>query len=134
MYQSTSSATMRQFGDYAAQRGFMPWLGRVSGFAAPQRGGRYHSVQNLPPFRGNIASIDDRFDYGMQLADTFSTLPPSGHVARPAAGERYLDGSQFRAVDRKVDLHGLDAELDDINVDEDRVIALVQGLSDEEQR
>jgi len=134
MYTSTSSKTVDQFGRYARQKGFLATAGSLSGFTQPHRRGRFHHAQDTPAFSGDIRSIDDRFAYGMRLADQFSTHPgPAGPIQRPFVGEQYTSGDAFRRLDMRRGLHQLDAELDDFNVDEEAVIRLMQGLSVEEQ-
>jgi hypothetical protein len=135
MYASTPAATVDQFSNYASQRGFLATAGSLAGFTQPHRGGAFHRVQDTPAFTGNIRSIEDRFDYGMHLATLFSTHPaPPGRVARPPAGASYTSGAEIARLDTRMGLHRLDAELDDFNVDEERVITIMQGLSADEQR
>jgi hypothetical protein len=70
----------------------------------------------------------------MNLADLFSTHPaPASPIPRPAAGQQYASGDAFRRLDTRMGLHRLDAELDDFDVNEDRVIVIMQSLSADEQ-
>ncbi|MFZ4507400.1 MAG: DUF4157 domain-containing protein [Fimbriimonas sp.] len=134
MYSSTPTATVDRFAGYAAQRGVLATLGGIAGQTAPQRGGQYHRVLSTPAFAGNIRSVDDRFDYGISLADRFSTHPATGRVSRPAVGPTYTSGAEFTRQDTRIHLHELDAELDDTNVDEQAVIRIMQTLTVDEQQ
>ncbi|MEM9885314.1 MAG: DUF4157 domain-containing protein [Bacteroidota bacterium] len=135
MYDDMSQETIDEFAGYARQEGALAWAGKQAGFAAPHRRGRFHRQMDMPAFSGDIMDIDDRFDYGMRLADDFSTHPsPSSPVQRPEAREAYRSGSAFDRLDNQIGLHRLDAELDDFNVDEERVIDIIQNLTSSEQR
>lgn len=135
MYAGTSQTTLTEFEGYARQRGFLPWLAGVSGFTQPHRTGGFHREGAVPGFTGDIMSPNDRFRYGMRLADQFSTHPaPASPVARPAPGADYTSGARFRALDVRHNLHTLDAELDDFDVDEEVVIRIMQRLTPDEQR
>jgi hypothetical protein len=134
MYEDTPAATVDEFAGYAKQKGALATAGGFLGFAKPQRGGSHHRVKDIPPFTGDIRSVDERFDYGISLADEFSTLPPSGRIPRPPAGAGYESGAEFRRLDTRIGLHRLDAELDDFDVDEAAVITCMQALTADEQR
>ena len=135
MYTTTASETVDKFAGYARQRGFLASAGTLGGFTQPHRSGGFHRARDTPPFSGDIRSIDDRFNYGMRLADEFSTHPrPSSPIVRPDPGSQYTSGDVFRRLDTRMGLHRLDAELDDFNVDEPLVIEIMQGLSADEQR
>lgn len=135
MYKTTASSTIDKFGNYARQKGFLATTGSWAGFSQPQRAGKYHRQLDTPPFKGNIRDVDARYAYGMQLADIFSKHPSSKSTSpRPTAGTQYTSGTEFSKLNTRMGLHRLDAELDDMNVDEDRVIELMQALSPDEQR
>ena len=130
-----SQGTIDEFAGYARQQGVLPTLGAIGGFNQPHRGGRFHRVQAIPGFTRDIMSIDDRFQYGMKLADQFSTHPtPSSPISRPTARPEYTSVEAFRRLNVRLGLHQLDAELDDLDVDETRVIEIMQRLSPNEQR
>ena len=66
------------------------------------------------PDTGDLLDVSQRFDYGMTLASTFSTITPSGKAASspPAPDASYTDGSALRRVDTRRNLHFLDAIID----------------------
>jgi hypothetical protein len=135
MYGSMSPATITRFESYAKQKGFLATAGGYAGFTHPQRSGSFHRSVAMPVFTGNIRNIDDRFNYGMQIADTYSTHPaPSVPITRPAADPNYILGAAFTSLNNRINLHRLDAELDDFNVNEANVISITQSLTTDEQR
>lgn len=147
MYASAQPAVVDEFGTYARQEGVQAtvgsWLGLTRpqptvdswlGLAGPRRSRNYHRQDPMPAFSGDIRSIDDRFRYGMSLADQFSTHPRSPRsFSRPAAGAAYASGSQFRQLDTMRGMHRLEAELDNADVNESAIILIMRGLSQEEQ-
>lgn len=134
MYKGMSKATIKDFEGYA--KGTHP--SAVAGstvFGYPQTKGRHHRYLKMPWFTGNIMNVDDRFQYGMKLANYYSKHPGhKGKPTRPAAGAAYTSGTAFTKHNNRIGLHRLDAELDDFDVTESKVITLMKALSPDEQK
>jgi hypothetical protein len=135
MYGQMQDGTVEEFRGFATQDNLMAQAGGLIGLDRPHRDGQWHNRSAQPAFSGDLMSVDDRWSYGMDLADQYSSHPTGGaRPDRPAAGADYQDGTNFNNLNDRMGLHRLDAELDDFNVDEDRVVEIMQTLTREEQQ
>lgn len=117
LYQRMSPATLRMLESAARQR----WLARIGAFrpfsanANEVVAGRYNRGGMVLEFSGaNLRSVDDRWQYGMQLGNTFT---PGGtgytpSAARPAPRAEYTNGAALSRVDTRPHLHMIDAQMD----------------------
>ena len=91
----------------------------------------------VPYFTGDLLKPEDRWHYGMKLADTFSTLSP-GTVAStpPSVSADYLSGVELGKVNRRPNVHRLEAMIDSdlTNPEHIEVVKLLKTFSYEEQR
>lgn len=139
MYTTMGQTTINDFGSVARGESGLAYAASLIPslrVTRPHRDGIYHrGIREIEPFSGDIMSIDDRFRYGMRLADLFSTHPtPTTPVVRPPVEDSYASGDMFRRLDTRMRLHRLDAVLNNFDVDESQVIEIIQSLSGPEQR
>jgi hypothetical protein len=126
------------FAKMSKQEDFRAWMGYWACQARPQAG-PFHEKQDMPPLKGDIQKPENRYEYGMQLAAQFSTLDvagqtPSFEQAKAMVEAEYKTDERFEAVDRKQRLHEIDAQLDDWDADEARLLELLRNLNRVEQQ
>ena len=119
MYAAMSQESKDQI-DYIARKKRFAGLGAGMALSDSRRddyvpAGPHNNPGIVPAFdQPNIQNPQDRWRYGMGLGNTFT---PGGSGfnpatdAMPAVGAGYTDGSEFRRVDNRHNLHQLDAWL-----------------------
>ncbi len=140
MYADVSGEVLARFESYA-KKGGSAWIGIMLGLADDSvKGGTWHYQGVVPAFKGDIRNVEDRYKYGMRLADQYSTHLPgngAGFSLPRAVGAGYRDGSTYKSLNKYRGLHRLDAELDDLYVDDEdeaRIIRILQKLNIGEQQ
>jgi hypothetical protein len=114
MYARMSKESLDELNYIARKKRFAGWGADMTGddVVAPSPGNKGGVV---PAFDGgSLTNVDDRWNYGMKLGDTFTpggTGFVKGTDTRPAPGAGYTDGSELAAVDNRASLHELDAWL-----------------------
>lgn len=134
LYESANRKALAEFRRLAKRDlGPLETIGsRVTGKGSVRPTG-YSKGGPIPPFRGRISEPRDRWTYGMQLAKKFSKLPVPSSGGMPSVGEDYQSGEQFSKHDDRRGLHRLDAELDNMFVDEKKLVKVCTSLSPREQ-
>jgi hypothetical protein len=94
-------------------------MGAAFSDAAKVKGGAGIKPGDVPYFTGNLLDVGDRWNYGMKLASTFSSITPTeagvavpAPSGPPAAGASYTSGAELRAVDTRRNIHFFDAITD----------------------
>ena len=137
LYSSVSSNTISQLQAIAQQSGIAGLGAWVTG-GAEVSAGRHNNAGDMPGFGGNnIQDIDQRWHYGMQVGDQFTPggtgYNPVTHP-RPVAGPSYTHGAELSFVNRRPNLHMLDACLDSPpDAASARVLSLLRALTLDEQ-
>lgn len=95
--------------------------------------GAYNEAGEVPPFpqAANLRDVDDRWHYGMSLAETFRPIGLE-FPTRPPAGQVYTDGLRYAQLNVRPSLHFLDAYIDDISTDEEEIVPCLRKLSSSE--
>ena len=96
------------------------------------RGGR------VPFFTGRMRDMATRWRYGNQIANTFSTITPSGTApaSPPSVDASYSGGGMFASLDWKRHLHEWEAATDNLitpPAESDAAIAAMRAFSPREQ-
>jgi|GEM_PF-2801923 len=138
LYAGMSVSTRTQLENIARQQGaaatvFGPLM------APTVTPGPHNTGGSIPSFTGaDLASVDDRWRYGMQLGNTFT---PGGTGfnpatdARPAPAAGYTRGTELARVRTRPNLHQLDAEIDDsASTTAAQVLPILGRLTPAEQR
>lgn len=142
LYKSLSSETMKRFQKIADNAYYRTRVGRYLGIGGHVKKGIYNVEGDVPAFSGkgglvpggNIKNPEDRWKYGMALGAKFSTLPSYGSLgSMPAVGKKYTSGKEFRRLNVRPNLHQIDARLNDTDVPEDEIVALLKKLNKLEQ-
>ena len=98
-----------------------------------------HNIREgpVPFFKGDLLSVEDRWKYGMKLADRFSTMWP-GIVAKtpPSVSAGYTSGAELARVNTRPMLHFLEAMIDSdlTNAEHIEAVSLLKAFNYEEQR
>ncbi|MBE8991174.1 hypothetical protein [Nostoc sp. LEGE 12450] len=114
MYSRMSQETVDQL-NYIARKKRFAGIGAWWSGEDKVPPGTYNNEGIVPGFdQPNIQDIGDRWKYGMNLGNQFtkggSGFDPNKDTM-PAVGAGYQDGSEFRKVDTRANLHKLDAWL-----------------------
>ena len=135
MYSSLDAATMKRFGGIASMSYIRAKIAQGTNMAGVIDAGPYNRGADVPPFTGDINKPEDRWNYGMMLAEQFSTINVEGSVGTmPTPGEAYSSGSQFAALNVRPHLHKVDAMLNDANVPDADIVAELKLMTPSEQR
>jgi hypothetical protein len=145
MYDTLSPGTMQRFErlstGYYTRVAIGKWVPQISSRQAGQlaiggkvKAGPYNKGGEVPLFTGDITKPEDRWKYGMKLAETFSTLPSPGPPgSMPTPGTEYSSGAAYKRLNVRPNLHMIDAMLNDANVPEKAVVKHLKGLTPSEQ-
>jgi hypothetical protein len=140
LYKGLSDETMKRFERIANMyytRAQVGQAAKVGGWitAGPYNvGGKVPTFSSLVP-DGDIRKPEDRWRYGMALAETVSTLPGYGKAdAMPAVGSAYSTATQFDRLNVRPNLHMIDARLNDTDIPEAEVVSYLKRLTTPEQR
>ena len=117
----------------SAQFGAAVFAARRWGPGPNIRGGR------VPFFTGRMRDMATRWRYGNQIANTFSTITPSGTapVTPPSVNTSYSGGGMFASLDWKRHLHEWEAATDNQITPlakSNAAIAAMRAFSPREQR
>jgi hypothetical protein len=135
MYSSLDAETMKRFGGIASMSYVRAKIAQGTNMAGVIDSGPFNNGADVPPFTGDINKPEDRWKYGMMLAEQFSTVNVEGSVgSMPAPGEAYTSGAQFEALNVRPHLHQVDAMLNDTNVPDAELVAELKLLTPSEQR
>ncbi|HUG21591.1 hypothetical protein, partial [Piscinibacter sp.] len=135
MYSSLDAETMKRFGGIASMSYIRAKIAQGTNLAGVIDAGPFNKRADVPPFTGDINKPEDRWEYGMMLAEQFSTVKVKGTAgSMPTPGEAYSSGAQFAALNVREHLHKVDAMLNDSDIPEDDVVAELKLLSPSEQR
>jgi hypothetical protein len=136
LYAGVAPATITALDNVARQQG---WAG-VGAWAtggARVAPGPHNRGGNMPAFGGTaITSINDRWNYGMQVGGQFAPAPTgfTPGTAMPAVGTGYTSGAELAAVDTRHNLHMLEGCLDSPqDSDPARILSLLRALTAREQ-
>ncbi len=146
MYSAMSQESKDQI-DYIARKKRLAGVGAAMAWSRSRRddfvpGGNFNNSGIVPAFdQPNIQNPTDRWRYGMGLGNTF-TPGGSGYNpttdAMPSVGSGYTDGSEFRRVDNRHNLHELDAWLNPNRISRtgagSNIQAIVSRMSDFEKQ
>ncbi|MEL7369273.1 MAG: hypothetical protein AAFN74_10205 [Myxococcota bacterium] len=126
MYQSMSQSTQDRMEEIAKKKGILLnavliATGADEIKARPGPDGimntsdDYNRAGTVPGLKGEIDQPRDRWAYGMELGQKFSPKPTGYHAGMqmPAPRPQYIDGSAYAAVNRRPNLHMLDAQIDE---------------------
>jgi hypothetical protein len=136
LYAGVSATTVAALNNVARQQGFAG-IGAWATGGARVAPGPHNRGGNMPAFGGAaITSIDDRWNYGMQVGGQFAPAPTgfTPGTPMPAVGTGYSSGTELAAVDTRHNLHMLEACLESPrDADPARILSLLRALTPAEQ-
>lgn len=118
LYASMGAPAFAALENAARQRGFLVNAGSYISSADNVDAGPHNRGGNVPAFSGgDLRNSTHRWEYGMQLGNTFAPSP-TGYTAgtpRPIPGAGYSDGTELARVNTRPNLHQLDGQLNNYN-------------------
>jgi hypothetical protein len=140
LYKSVSADTIAKLNNVARLKGWAWWGAKATG-GDHVKGTNNINDGKMPPFgdgqpNASITNINDRWNYGMKVAGTFSKVHDDfvPGTPMPNASDSYKNGDELKAVDRRHNLHMLEAAIDSPqDSDPARILGLLRALTPSEQ-
>jgi uncharacterized protein DUF4157 len=140
LYKSVSSETIAKLDKVARIKGWA-WWGAKATSGDHVKGTNNINDGKMPPFgddnpNASITNINDRWNYGMKVAGTFSKVHDDfvPGTPMPNVSNSYTNGAELKAVDRRHNLHMLEASIDSPqDSDPQRILNLLRALTPSEQ-